>query len=447
MRRLIFILSLLIIAISANAEGIFGIWKGSLMGRLPIVINIISDLEATISSPSQGAMNIPCSKVEMGTDERSVKLEIAALNASFEGALNPDNTHLNGNFTQGMSIPLDMERGAEEDVLPIRPQTPKPPYPYNEEEVTFNNGEITLSGTLTIPELPADSKDGYTGVVLISGSGKQNRDEEILGHKPFAVIADYLTRNGIAVLRYDDRGAGKSSPAKGNETSFDNAADAMAAFNYLSSRPEVNSKRTGLIGHSEGGTIAFINAAEHPDKIAFICSLAGMAVKGEDMIVQQNIDIISLTGQKLSDEQTDSLVRVFAIVASPVDSLTAAKEMKPAMRILHPDINDKQLDEAIAPMLSPWYRSFMRINPKEYLTKIKCPVLALNGSWDVQVNPDMNLAAIRAALPSADVRELPKLNHLFQEIPSRQVSLNYGTIPQTISPEVLTILADWISKQ
>lgn len=446
MNRL-FLLSLLsALTFTALARSVTGIWKGSLMGQLPVVFNVISDREATMSSPLQGAWGIPCDSVAVSPDGSSIYLGLSTLGAHYEGKLSDDGSRLSGTFFQGMAIGLDMTRGTEADLLPDRPQTPHPPYLYREEEVTMNNGDVTLAGTLTLPALPAFSKRGYPSVVLITGSGKQNRDEEILGHKPFAVIADYLTRAGIAVLRYDDRGAGASSPATGNETTADNAADAMAALRYLRSRAEVDTSRTGLLGHSEGGTIAFINAADHPDEVKFVVSLAGMAVKGEELIVKQNLDLIALAGQQLSDAQTDSLRRVFAIVASPADSLTAVAEMIPAMKALHPEADDAQLDAMIAPMMTPWYRAFMRLDPKEYLVRISCPVLALNGSWDDQVNSEMNLADIAEAVKQADTQELPGLNHLFQEAPSRQSAMNYGAISQTISPEVLSVIAAWITK-
>ncbi|MDE5785440.1 MAG: lysophospholipase, partial [Duncaniella sp.] len=278
MNRLFLLPLICVLAATAAAQSLTGIWKGSLMGQLPVVFNIISSTEATLSSPMQGAWDIPCDSVAVGPDGRSVYLGLSSLSASFEGRLSDDAATLNGTFFQGMALTLDMTRGTADDLLPDRPQTPRPPFFYRQEEVTFNNGDITLAGTLTVPAIRSFSKNGYPAVVLITGSGRQNRDEEILGHKPFAVIADHLTRAGIAVLRYDDRGAGASSPATGRETTFDNAADAMAALRYLRGRPEVDTTRTGLLGHSEGGAIAFINAATPPDEVSFLVSLAAPAV-------------------------------------------------------------------------------------------------------------------------------------------------------------------------
>ncbi len=446
MKRIIFLPLAILVALTGVARTVTGIWKGSLMGQLPVVFDIVSPTEATMSSPLQGAWGIPCDSVSISPDGTSVYLGLSDLGASFEGRLSDDGARLNGTFIQGMAIALDMTPGTPDDLLPDRPQTPRPPFLYRQEEVTFGNGDMVLAGTLTLPAIPTRRAGGYTGVVLVTGSGKQNRDEEILGHKPFAVIADYLTRAGIAVLRYDDRGAGASGPATGNETTADNAADAMAALRYLRSRAEVDSTRTGILGHSEGGTVAFINAAGHPGEVAFVVSLAGMAVKGEEMIVRQNLDLIALAGQSLDSALTDSLRRVFAIVASPTDSLTAATAMIPAMKALHPEADSEQLDAMMAPMLTPWYRELMRLDPREYIAVITCPVLALNGSWDDQVNSGENLGAIAAALPHAEICELPGLNHLFQEVPSRREAMNYGAITQTISPEVLSKIASWITK-
>lgn len=446
MNRVILLSLLLLAAGRVAAQSVTGIWKGTLMDKLPVVFNVVSDIEATMSSPSQGAWDIPCDSVSVSADGRDIYLGLGSLHASYQGHLSADGSKLDGTFVQGMAIKLDMTRGTADDLLPDRPQTPRPPYFYREEEVTFANGDIILAGTLTMPAMKPFSKGGYPAVALITGSGRQNRDEEILGHKPFAVIADYLTRAGIAVLRFDDRGAGESSPALGSETTMDNAADAMAALRYLRSRPEVDTTRTGLLGHSEGGTIALINAANHPEEVDFVVSLAGMAVSGTDMIVKQNLDLIRLSGGNLGAELTDSLRSVFAIVASDADSLSAVTAMLPAMRALHPDADDSQLDAMIAPMMTPWYRAFMRLDPSPYLERIKCPVLALNGSWDDQVNAEDNLAAIAASIPQAETIEMPGLNHLFQEVPSRQAAMNYGGITQTISPDVLSKIASWISR-
>ncbi|MDE6581602.1 MAG: alpha/beta hydrolase [Duncaniella sp.] len=446
MKRIFLIQLIWMLTAVAAAQQVTGIWKGSLMGQLPMVFNIVSPAEATISSPLQGAWEIPCDSVAVAPDGSSVYIGMASLGAAFEGKMSDDGSHLTGSFIQGVTIPLDMTRGTADDLKPDRPQTPRPPFFYQSEEVTFNNGDFTLAGTLTLPALRPRGNHGYPAVVLITGSGKQNRDEEIMGHKPFAVIADYLTRAGIAVLRYDDRGAGSSSAATGSETTLDNAADAMAALRYLRSRSEVDTTRTGLLGHSEGGTIAFINAASHPAEVGFVVSLAGAAVKGEELIVRQNLDLIALSGSKLDAALTDSLRHVFSIVASAADSLGAAAALRPAMRALHPEADNSQLAAMITPMLTPWYRAFMRLDPAGYIAKITCPVLALNGSWDDQVNSQENLAAISAALPSAETVEFPGLNHMFQEVPSRQAAMNYGAISQTISPDVLTKIAAWITK-
>ncbi|MDE6277303.1 MAG: alpha/beta hydrolase [Muribaculaceae bacterium] len=446
MKRIFAFLCVAVCLIAGQVRGeIYGVWKGMLLGQLPLVIHVVNDSTATLSSPAQGASEIPCDFARVNGDTLNISLK--KLGASFRGVYRPGADKMRGLFVQGIPMQIEMARGVEADMYPDRPQTPVGPFEYREEEVSFRNGDVELSGTLTIPSEPPTRPGGYTAVVLASGSGVQNRDEELFGHKPFAVIADKLTRSGIAVLRFDDRGAGKSSPRKGNETSADNAADVMVAVDFLRGREEINSSKVGILGHSEGGTLAFINAAEWPDKVGFVVSLAGMAVKGEDLIVKQNTEVTALRGEPLGEEAVGTLRKAFRAIAEGEDSLSIAKDLRPLMKELHPNFSDAELDAGIAAMTSPWYIAFVKLDPGEYLAKVKCPVLALNGTWDVQVDSEMNLRAIAGVLPGAKTVAPEGLNHMFQRSPTRAGSMNYGGISQTISPEVLELIASWISER
>lgn len=430
-----------LVAVVAKGE-IYGIWEGKLQGVLPIVVNVVNDSTVTLSSPSQGAMEMPCGgvRIENGKD---IKFEISRLGVSYTGVYDEATDKITGTFVQGQAMALNLERGSRADLEVKKPQTPEPPYPYEAEDVSFNNGNVTLCGTLTLPS--TQSGEGkFPAVVMVTGSGSQDRDETILGHKPFAVIADYLTRKGIAVLRYDDRGAGKSGKLNGDETTFDYASDAMAGVRYLASREEIDAEKIGMIGHSEGGTIAFINAAEHPDEISFIVSLAGMAVDGADLMVKQNIAISELYGKRLGIGEIALISEMFGTIAKSEDREALKEKLRPLIKGLHPEYDDSQMEREISVLSLPWYVELVKLQPSKYLKEIACPVLALNGTWDSQVDCEMNLKAISTSLPSAKIKAFPELNHLFQESPSKESSLQYGSIQETISPEVLKFMANWI---
>jgi pimeloyl-ACP methyl ester carboxylesterase len=293
---------------------------------------------------------------------------------------------------------------------------------------------------------------------MITGSGAQNRNEELMGHKPFLVIADYLTRNGIAVLRIDDRGVGQTQAGSGSPTTFDFASDIQSAFDFLKSRKEIDPKFTGLIGHSEGGMIAPIVAASNHD-IAFIISLSGTGVTGEEILYRQTYDINKASGMKM--EELKSSLRMaremYAVLKREPDNKKATQEMS---SILHktlvkqkssPEDVKKALDQfpvSAATLTSPWFRTFIVLNPADYWKKVTCPVLALNGEKDLQVAFDVNLPAIRKALRSGGnnkvtIRSFPDLNHLYQHCKTGLIS-EYGEIEETFSPEVLKVMSDWI---
>jgi len=416
-----------------------GWWQGEVLS-LPIVFNIYENTDGNLAgylfSPAQTSDSIPLSTIKAAGD--TLTLEIAPLSASFRGTITSGTQpQIKGTFTQGRSFTMTLHPATSEDARLYRPQTPKKPFQYNSTEITFPSGHLTMAGTLTSPWLKTQG-----AIALISGSGAQNRDEEILGHKTFAVIADFLTRCGWAVLRYDDRGVGGSSAGSPDDTTIDFASDAMSAVKYLRNRfPKIP---VGLLGHSEGGTIAMINAAEHPDSIDFIITLAGAAVKGEDVMVRQNEMIYELSGDPMPEEIKDSVKKLFTAIADESATASLADRLDATMSVFQPDPEARQA--TIDVMTSPWYVAFVRLDPEKYLSRIKCPMLALGGTWDVQIDAGQNLSAIQKTVPSAIIKTYPGLNHLFQEAPSKQASLSYGSITQTISPQVLNDIADFLSE-
>lgn len=426
--------------IISNATDFIGHWKGK-VANLPIVFHITNDSvwSATLDSPMQGAMDIKCGKVVVIGD--SITINMPALHADFKGVIAQDNKAIIGTFTQGMSLPLTLTRTTAEATKYNRPQEPQPPFVYNSQDVTFQNGDITLAGTLTTPFWGKSHK----AVVLVSGSGSQNRDEELFGHKPFAVIADYLTRHGIAVLRYDDRGVGGSSKGNKDDTTLDLATDAMAAVEYLKSRNDIDTTHIGIIGHSEWGLIAVINAAQHSYDVNFIVTLASPYVSGKDILVRQNQLIAKTMGQTLNDEQLVQIETIFETIYNSTDTDQLAVRLT---EILKSDSTNKQQDieTTVRVMTSPWYVAFVKLDPTQYLSQVKCPVFATNGTWDYQVDAIQNLEMAQKMIPHATIKRYEGLNHMFQPSSSRQASMNYGAIETTISEHVLHDIAEWINK-
>ena len=447
-----------------------GVWEGPLkVGPVELLLtfHLSSDKDgawkASMDSIDQGAIGIPCDSVKV--DGKKVTIELGKLKAQFEGTSSTSNTVLKGTFTQrGMKFPLSLNR-VEKASTRKRPQTPKKPYPYGAEEVVFENPKagIKLAGTLTMP------KEGgpFPAVVLVTGSGPQDRDETLLGHKPFLVLADHLTRKGIAVLRFDDRGVGKSKGDFNKATSADFATDAFAAMEYLANRKEIDSKRIGLAGHSEGGLIAPMVAAEHPDKTAFIVMLAGTGAKGDAIIERQTQEIGKASGatreglevsarlQKLlmdtARSQPDEAAAKKALAGVAVAFAKKLSEAeKKALEIEdNSDEGLKASEEAAATFASPWMRFFLNHDPAPVLTRVKCPVLAVNGSLDLQVLPDQNMPLIEKSLKEGgntrfETKVFPGLNHLFQHAKTGQLS-EYGQIEETMAPEVMELVASWIS--
>ncbi|MEM8734289.1 MAG: alpha/beta fold hydrolase [Planctomycetota bacterium] len=397
-------------------------------------------------------------------DGETVKIEVPGLNASFEGALSEDGSELVGKWKQGFLSPSltltkqdnPVEELAEAAKPPARPQTPQAPFPYSIEEVQVSNSEakVTLAGTLTIPKA---AKGKVPAVVLVSGSGPQDRDESIAGHKPFSVIADYFSRNGIAVLRYDDRGTAESTGDFSTATSVDFANDAGAAVAYLRSRPEINAGQIGIAGHSEGGLIAPMVAVQD-EGVAFIILMAGPGVNGEKILVSQGALILQASGMSKEEIMREALVQQSLIdLTKETPRLTDAKFKEKALaiveRLLEEAGDSEQSAEevvqvAAAQLRSPWFEYFLTYEPKSNLEQVKCAVLAINGAKDLQVEPKMNLEAIEQALkvaPTSDFRavELPELNHLFQTANTGLMD-EYGEIEETFNEGALKLMTDWI---
>ena len=452
------------IALPYSNEAIEGIWQGTLKVsgmELRIVFKISQGpediLTATMDSPDQGAKDIPIDEVIF--ENGNLRLEIKVAMGVFEGKLKDDNLSIEGEWKQsGQSFPLVLER-VDEVVEIRRPQEPKKPYPYQEEEVVYENKEavVKLAGTLTIP----GQEGPFPAVLLISGSGPQDRDETLFGHHPFLVLADYLTRHGIAVLRVDDRGISKSTGDFAQATSEDFASDVLAGIEYLKGRKGIDPKKIGLIGHSEGGIIAPMVAVQSSD-VAFIILMAGTALTGEEILYLQ-AELINRAGG-VSDEaiaKNRSLQeQLFTVLKEEPDDAVAEKRLRTIFEdtISELELSQKEKEAAeanaeaeIKSILSPWFRYFLTYDPSPTLIKVKCPVLAINGEKDLQVPPKENLAAIEAALKAGGnknytVKELSDLNHLFQTAQTGSPS-EYAKIEETMSPTALKIMSDWILEQ
>lgn len=433
----------------ACAQDINGAWNGELNiqgNKLPIVFNLkLSEdsLVATMDSPMQGSRGIPTDSATF--EDGALKIKINKLHLEYEGIVKSD-TLIEGIFKQGMmTIPLNLIKG---ELVLLRPQEPKPPYPYNSEEVYFENKKegFKLAGTFTFPK----DKNKYPTVVLITGSGQQDRNEEILGHKPFLVLADYFTRNGVAVLRFDDRGFGKSAGNTKDATSKDFAIDVRAAMDYLKTRCEVDINNVGLLGHSEGGMIAFMLASEYDD-VAFVVSMAGPGMRGDIVLGEQQKRIIEASGMSVEFyEKNKKLIY-------KIEEFGKGKSIKEIDEQLDEFIKNelsdmgiplpsrKALLNQIEGYLSPWMQFFLKYDPTEDLRKIKCPILALNGSKDLQIIASSNLLAIKKNAPHVEVKEYENLNHLFQNCQTGLMD-EYGEIEETISSVVLEDITSWILK-
>ncbi len=451
---------------AAQAASAQGTWKGEL--KVP---GRGLGMEFTFSQAADGAWSgtlfvvgqtpqpLPFSRVTV--DGSRLVAEASNIHATFEATLSADGKVLEGRWKQGMAnLDLSMARQASASA-PVaaarRPQDPVAPFPYAEEEVRYVNprGNITLAGTLTLPRRPGP----HPAVVLITGSGAQNRDSELMGHRPFKVIADDLTRRGIAVLRVDDRGVGGSSGSVTDATSADFSHDVKAGLNFLKSRKDIDPKRIGLVGHSEGALIAPMAAAGNPD-VAFMVLLAGQGMSG-DAIIELQTDVINRKLGK-TEAQLEAIRKLqreaLAICAGPMSREEAAPKLRALLETQLPKDNPEaaeamraQFDMQVDAMLSRWYRYFLTADSVPYLRRVTCPVLALNGENDVQVPYRENLQGISKALSEAGNRDvttksLPKLNHLFQTSQTGMVD-EYETIDETFAPVALKTMGEWLERK
>jgi len=446
-----------------------GSWQGTLeppgAGKLVLMFHVRSEkgkLVASLDVPQQGGKGIPVAGTEFKSGPREVAFDIAVIAAKFRGKMAADGQSIAGTFEQsGKSLPLTLRRASAAEtaaLAPKRPQDPKSPFPYRAEEVTFANPkakDVKLAGTLTIP--PGEGP--FPTVVFISGSGPQDRDETIFGHRPFRVIADYLARRRVASLRFDDRGVGKSTGKLETATSADFADDVRAAVAYLKTRGAVTDpKKIGLIGHSEGGVIAPMVAADAPSDIAFVVLLAGTGVNGAEVVLSQGAAMARLSGAPESSiaREQQFQKRVFDAVRSESDPRKRREKVDAVIRAQTEGAGketrqqvEAELKRAVEPILLPWFRWFLVHDPAATLAKVKCPVLALTGEKDVQVLPAVNVPPMEAALknnPNARVEVLPGLNHLFQTAVTGMPS-EYATIEETFSKDALALIGNWIAER
>jgi uncharacterized protein len=438
----------------AKLSDIDGTWMGSLDTgaiKLRVVFHIVNTedgLTATMDSPDQGANGLPTTSVTR--DDTSLKIEAKQIGGSFSGKIAADLSSIDGTWTQGGgSLPLVLRRVKDKAELepPKRPQNSVKPYPYHDEDVTYVNKiqAVTLAATLTIPQ----GKGPFPAVVLITGSGPQDRDESLLGHKPFLVLSGYLTRKGIAVLRADDRGTAKSTGNFSTATTADFATDTEAGVAYLKTRPEINPHKIGLIGHSEGAVIAPMIAARNPE-IAFIVMMAGTGVPGDELLIAQvrAIDVASGKTPAEADKAAAQEGEVLNLLKTEKDDASLDKDLRAK---LAGQVPDAQIGASIKQLTSAWFRYFVSYDPATALRKVTCPVLAINGEKDTQVPPRQNLPAIRRAMEEGgnkhfEVDELPGLNHLFQTAKTGAPA-EYAQIEETMSPVALEKMASWILQQ
>ncbi len=450
-------------ALGMAVAGIEGDWNGVLNAgainlRLVLHLSRAADgaFTGTLDSVDQSAPGIPLSKVtEHGG---ALSIEIKTVAASYEAQVSADGSQISGTFHQnGQDLPLTFRRGPAPEL--VRPQMPKKPYPYEEEEVVFENPKagIRLAGTLTLPR----SNGPHPAVLLITGSGPQDRDEAIMGHRPFLVIADHLTREGIAVLRVDDRGTGKSTGKFGGATTQDFAGDARAGVDFLKSRKEIDAHHIGLIGHSEGGIIAPMLASQYAD-IGFIVMLAGSGVTGKEILIEQQYLINRALGvpEEMAQKNSEIERYILETVIQEIDDSAAQRKIREGLDKMTANLPEDQrkaqkamtesVEKQMKVLTSPWFRAFLTYDPRPALEKVKSPVLAMNGELDLQVPTKQNLPAIAAALEAGgntdyEIVKLPHLNHLFQTARTGS-PMEYDKIEETFAPAALEVMSEWIRR-
>lgn len=463
MKTISILLITLIASLTLTAQDITGQWNGILKvqgTQLRLVFNVSKSdngYSSTMDSPDQGAKDIPVTKTTF--ENPSIKFEVTNAGIEYLGAIK-DN-EIVGIFKQGgMELPLNLSREVLEKEEVKRPQEPSKPYPYYSEEVTFPNtkANISLAGTLTLPE----KKGNFPVVILITGSGPQNRDEELLGHKPFLIISDHLTKNGIGVLRYDDRGVEQSTGDFSSATSADFATDVESAIDYLKTRKEIDKSKIGLVGHSEGGLIAPIVASESKD-VSFIVLLAGTGIRGDKLLLLQQELISRADGvsEMEIEKSMEANARLFEMVIKSNDNNKLKADLineineiftnDSTAEIRNGMTQEEYISTQVDQITSAWMEYFLKFDPAPVLEKVKCPVLAVNGEKDLQVPPKENLTSIKNALEKGGNNkvttiEFPGLNHLFQECETGS-PMEYATIEQTFSPTALEAITSWIKTQ
>ncbi|HXX13560.1 MAG TPA: alpha/beta hydrolase [Candidatus Eremiobacteraceae bacterium] len=431
-----------------------GLWQGALEVnglRLRFQLHVSHDhqgqLIAALDSLDQFVSGLPAAKVT--EKDNAFHFEIPALASTYDGTLDVTKSLIDGKWSQSeLTQKLDFRR-SDQPLELRRPQNPVKPYPYREEDITFLNARagVKLAGTLTVP----NGTGPFPAAILIAGSGPQDRDGSIANHKPFLVLADYLTRKGFAVLRYDKRGVGESTGSSETATTLDLASDAECAITYLKSRKEIDPARIGLIGHSEGAMIAPAIAATSHD-LPWIVLLAAPATKGEDTLLNQS-DLIARAGG-LSDAQVLASLnfdkQAYELLEKELDSAVVTDKLKALVKESGLDTAFPQsaLDAQLHMMTTPWFRFFLTYDPMPDLKKVKCPVLALYGEKDLQVPPKINLPMLQKAFAEsgnsrAELRQLPELNHLFQHAYTGSPT-EYAAIDETFAPQALQVVGDWL---
>lgn len=449
MKNFIFLFSLLFsFTLFAQVEGT---WNGTIeipSNGLSFVLHVSkenNELKATFDSPDQAAFGIQMPEIRF--ENKTLFLKYPQMMMTYEGKL-VDEQNIKGTFTQGgQSFTLNLHKG---EFKRNRPQEPKPPFAYKSEDITFENKEagIKLAGTLTMP----NNKGKFPAVILVAGSGPNDRNEEIFGHKPFLVIADYLTKNGYAVLRYDKRGVVHSEGNFSSATVFDFANDTKAAINYLKCRQEIDANKIGILGHSEGGQVAQIVASQDAS-LNFIILMASPGIKGSELIVLQADALSKAMGipdftralNKKLNEKT------YEIIMRNDSKEKADKELKEYYKttIHFKNLTNEELDNQIKGLYTEHYRQLLSFDPQDYLPKINCEVLALNGTKDLQVTSVENLAGIARGIGikgKLQITSYEGLNHMFQKAETGLPD-EYGTIETTIEPKVLENITKWLNEK
>jgi len=428
-----------------------GNWKGVLKVSgmdLPLIFEFKynGEWEGTMQSPKQTTNKFPLSNIRAEGD--SIFVELSQMGVKYAGKINSDRSEIHGTFKQAaLTTDLTLIKVTEEQAAQAsiykRPQRVNPPYSYDTTDVTFENtiDKVTLAGTLTKPK----EAGKFPAVVLVTGSGPQDRNETLMGHEPFKVLADYLTKNNIIVLRYDDRGVGKSKGDFSKGTTGDFGKDALAAVNFLRKQIKVDPMRVGIIGHSEGALISTILAGQETSGLNFIISLAGPAIKMDSLMLLQNEAVMKSQGKSITQDELKLIRKNYEIMASDLSGEEAFDAILNNMKSVPGKQNAEEADQ-LGALVTPWFRYFIKIDPIPFIKKIKIPVYAAFGGKDVQVPAVPNMESLKTNLPKnkkSEVKVYPNLNHLFQNAKTGAVN-EYSEIEETLSTELLEDITKWI---